>query len=76
MRAEGNRLQAAAAPAGTSAAAGEPDASQPAAYRTAEVTAADGEDSFRTGCIGILVRNGSHVKAEAVRVRPLCCPRK
>ena len=99
VRAEGNRLQAAAAPAGTSAAAGEPDASQrtegmnaeePAAcqsaetaaagesstHRTAEVTAADGEDSFRTGCIGILVRNGSHVKAEAVRVRPLCCPRK
>ena len=41
--------------------------------RRAAVQAEDPAGSFRSGCAGILVRDGSHVILERMRIRPAGC---
>ena len=66
VKADGNRLQALAeADAGGACA----EVSFPAGL--GESGPEPGPALFGNGCIGILVRDGSHVKLEQVRIRPV-----
>ena len=71
LTAEGNRLRAEARSGEDACRESEARSGEDA--RLAAVQAEDPAGSFRSGCAGILVRDGSHVILERMRIRPASC---
>ena len=71
LTAEGNRLRAEARSGEDACQESEARSGEDA--RRAAVQAEDRAGSFRSGCAGILVRDGSHVILERMRIRPASC---
>ena len=71
LTAEGNRLRAEARSGEDACRESEARSGEDA--RLAAVQAEDPAGSFRSGCAGILVRDGSHVILERMRIRPAGC---
>ena len=71
LTAEGNRLRAEARSGEDACQESEARSGEDA--RRAAVQAEDRAGSFRSGCAGFLVRDGSHVILERMRIRPASC---